>query len=247
MDVRHMRVKMPSWVTSATAVCFVIGGLLALQFTTQRKAGIPGRYGRADLLAQMLASSQNESEKQKEEINKLRGQLSEYREASTKRQELLSLVNKELTDSQIALGLVEVKGPGVEITIDDSTLAGQAVEDKEPFLLHDYDLWPLVNELRSAGAEAMAINGQRIVGSTAIRCVGAVLNINEAPVASPFTIKAIGDPAALSGALTIPGGAVERLQAYKFPVKLKTVKELKIEALGVAPKFRYSQPVALEK
>lgn len=248
VHVPHLRMRMPSWVVPATAVCFVIGGLLAVQFTTQRKAGLlPTRYGRADMLAQILAASQGQTEKQEEEIKQLRAQLNELRQASTQREELFALLNKQVTQDQIAMGLTEVRGPGIIMTIDDSELASQVGENKEPFLLHDYDLWPVVNELHAAGAEAISINGQRLVGATAIRCAGPVLKINDAPVASPFIIKAIGDPQTLSGALSIPGGVIEQFRASKFPVKLETQKEITIEAVGVSPKFNYAKPVPPEK
>ncbi|UCH34779.1 MAG: DUF881 domain-containing protein [Armatimonadota bacterium] len=245
--MRHIRIRMASWVAPVTAVCFVIGGLLALQFTTQRKAGLPPRGGRSDALAEMLAYSQNQIDKQEEEIKQLRAQLNEYLEASTQREELFGLLKNQLTDYQIALGLVEVRGPGIVMSLDDSELAAQAKENREPFLVHDYDLWPVVNELRAAGAEAISVNRQRVVGNTAIRCAGAVLKINDVPVASPFVIKAIGDPDALAGALNIPGGIVEQFRASKFPVRVEIQKEITIEAVGVSPKLHHAQPVPLEK
>lgn len=248
VDMRQLRVRMPGWVGPATLVCFVIGGLLALQFTTQRNAGIPPR-GRADVLAQLLAASQSQADKQKGEINQLRGQLNELRRVSTQNQELNALLNKEVTRSQVALGLVPVKGPGIVMTLDDSEFAAatKSSESQEPFLVHDYDLWPVVNELRAAGGEAISINGQRIVGTTAIRCVGPVLKINDAPVASPFIIKAIGDPEALAGALGIPGGVLERFHGMKFPAKIETQNEVRIEAVGVSAPMQYARPVPPER
>jgi uncharacterized protein YlxW (UPF0749 family) len=247
MDVRHIRLKMSSWVAPITMVCFVIGALLALQFTTQRKTGAVSRYGRADVLTQELVARQNVLDKQREEISDLRAKLDEYRKASTQSEEVLTLLNKQLTHDQVALGLVKVRGPGVVMTLDDSTLAGTTGENKEPFLVHDYDLWPVVNELRAAGAEVISINGQRVIGTTAIRCVGPVLKVNDVPVAAPFEVKAIGDAAALSSALNLPGGVVEQFQASKFPVKVETRKEITIEAVSVTPKVRYAEPVPPEE
>jgi uncharacterized protein YlxW (UPF0749 family) len=77
--------------------------------------------------------------------------------------------------------------------------------------------------------------------------VGPVLKVNDAPVASPFTIKAIGDAAALAGALNIPGGVIEQFAQYKFVVKVETEKEVTIGAVTVPPKIRYAQPVPPEK
>ena len=183
-------------MTSVTAVCFVIGALLALQFTTQRKTGSASRYARADVLAQELAARQSQVDRQETEIKDLRARLDEYRKAATTRDEVLALLNKQLIHDQVAMGLTEVHGPGIVMSLDDSTLARSGEENMGQFLVHDSDLWPLVNELRAAGAEAISINGQRVIGSTAIRCVGPVLKVNDVPVASPFAIKAIGDPAA---------------------------------------------------
>lgn len=246
MGVPGVKLHMPNWVSSVTAVCFVIGGLLALQFTSQRKAGVSGRYGRTDVLASMLAAAQSQIEKQEKEIAQVRQQRDEYRKAATQHEELRRLLNKQLMHDQVTLGLVAVKGPGIIMTVQDSELATEMAANKEPLLVHDYDLWPVVNELRAAGAEAISINGQRIAATTAIRCVGPVLKINDAPVTSPFVIKAIGDAAALAGALNTPGGVVEQFRALKFPVRIETSKEVTVEALSVTPQVRFAQPVMQE-
>ena len=72
------------------------------------------------------------------------------------------------------MGLMELEGPGIIMRLDDSTLrsATSDPEEIESLLLHDYDLQRVVNELRVASAEAISLNGQRIVERTAIRCVG---------------------------------------------------------------------------
>jgi uncharacterized protein YlxW (UPF0749 family) len=70
----------------------------------------------------------------------------------------------------------------------------------------------LVNELRAAGAEAISINGQRITAQTEIRSAANYILINEAQSQAPFTIKAIGSPHALAGALTLAGGLYDDSQ-----------------------------------
>lgn len=250
MDVLHIRRSSLTWVAPVTGVCFVIGALLALQFTTQRKTGASSGYGRADVLLQELKARQDQTDKQAEEIKGLRAQLDDFRRASTRSQrdrDVLALLNKQVTLDQMALGLVEVKGPGIVMTLDDSSIAKEPGENKEPFLVHDYDLWPVVNELRSANAEAISINDQRVVGTTAIRCVGLVVKINDIPVGAPYVIRAIGDPAALGSALNAPGGVIEQFTTSKFPVKLEKPKEIIIKATPLTPNFRWAKPVLPEK
>lgn len=89
------------------------------------------------------------------------------------------------------IGAVPVTGPGIVITLDDG---GATSEDSQ---VHDFDLQVLVNALWASGAEAIAVNGQRLSATTAIRTAGAAILVNLVPVAGPYQIEAIGDPSDL--------------------------------------------------
>ena len=95
-------------------------------------------------------------------------------------------------------------------------------------LIHDTDLRALVNELNAAGAEAISINGQRIISSTAIRCVGPVIQVNGIKVAAPFSIKAIGNAKYLESALNIKGGLVDSFEVYGIKIKISTEDSITI-------------------
>lgn len=233
------------WLLSITVVCLVLGAMLALQFTTRQQMGDISGYRRADTLAQLLAATRHQTDEQQQEISKLRWTLARYQASIAKKDELIGLVHQQLGSNRIALGLVDVKGPGVAISIDDSRLRSEAPENVEPFLLHDYDLWPLVNELRAAGAEAISINGQHVAGNTAIRCAGSVINVNGFPIYPPLEILAIGKPETLYGALTVPGGVLDHFKSYKFPVTIIKRPDIMIKALDIEPKFLYARPVEL--
>jgi len=237
------RLVRKDWIWSVSVVCLVLGAMLALQFRTQMLSGDISGFRRADKLAQMLAGSRVQVENQEKEIANLRDQLNAFMASITKKDELLGLVNKRLEADQIALGLVDVKGPGVAVSLEDSRLSSEARGTAEAFLVHDYDLWPVVNELRAAGAEAISINGQRVVGSTAIRCAGSVIKVNDVPIASPFEVLAIGNPDTLYSALTIPFGAIDSLKSQQFPVTVAKRQEIIIKAIGVEPKYSYARPI----
>ena len=79
-------------------------------------------------------------------------------------------------------------------------------------LVHDQDLRELVNELKNSGAEAISINGQRIITNTAITCSGAVITINGVRLSSPFEIRAIGNTASLKGGIVRIGGYLSRME-----------------------------------
>ena len=100
-------------------------------------------------------------------------------------------------------GLTEVKGPGVTIEMNDAKKEVPSGQDPNLFIIHDDDVLAVVNELLASGAEAIAINGQRVVATTEIRCAGAVIMINGVRFAPPLKIQAIGDPETLHNALKI--------------------------------------------
>ena len=103
------------------------------------------------------------------------------------------------------IGLTEVNGSGVIITVADSDIDPNTVLNSNDLLVHDSDILKIVNELKNAGAEAISINGQRVILTTSIICGGNIININGERIGSPFEIKAIGSPEALAN-LSRTGG-----------------------------------------
>lgn len=97
---------------------------------------------------------------------------------------------ERLKELNTYLGLTDVTGSGVIITVQDNT-SSKLVTSGD--LVHDGDLRAIVNEIKNIGADAISINGQRIVQSTVINCAGAIVKINGETVGAPFVIEAIGN------------------------------------------------------
>ena len=97
------------------------------------------------------------------------------------------------------------------------------------YLVHDGNLVAIINELKVAGAEAISINGKRIVNSTSINCAGNVIQINGEKVGSPFVINAIGDKDLLYGELTKNGGTLYKLKKYGVLTSIKKEDSIEIE------------------
>ncbi len=131
------------------------------------------------------------------------------------------------------LGMTDVSGEGVTIIVADNN----KVDNNNSFasiynsykIVHDGNLVAIVNELKSAGAEAISINGKRIVNSTSITCAGNVIQINGEKVGSPFIIKAIGSKELLYGELSKNGGTLYKLKNYGVMTNIK--KEDNVEIL----------------
>ena len=88
----------------------------------------------------------------------------------------------------------------------------------------------IVPQLRAGGAEALAINDQRLIGTSEIRCSGPTITVNGKVYGAPFTVKAIGDPKTLNSALTMRGGIVDSLKHWGIKVTIKEEPSIAIPA-----------------
>lgn len=111
--------------------------------------------------------------------------------------ELYKKYETEISEHRFAAGLTTVTGAGIDIGLDDA----QKKYDSAPALLvHDIYLNEIINTLRAAGAQAIAINGERIVSMSETLCMGPSIRINNTKLFAPYHIEAIGDPQVLLSA-----------------------------------------------
>ena len=177
-----------------------------------------------------------EEENQKEEeLSKLREEVSNQNTDSEN-------ITGQLNNINILLGYNEVSGQGLIITLKDAnaaTVKGNATD----YIVHDGDLLEVVNALKNAGAEAISINNQRIVNTTAITCAGNIIKVNGEKLGSPFEIKAIGLTEKLNGALTMPGGYLELLENDGVQVKVEEANNVVIPKYNGIYNFQYAENV----
>lgn len=165
-------------------------------------------------------------EEKEEILNSLREQVSNSDETH-------SGMSSKLARYNSLLGNTEVVGKGIIITVTDgdgSNLNGNFASD---YIVHDGDLYEIVNSLKNAGAEAISINDQRIVSKSSITCAGNVVLINGEKVGVPYEIKAIGLPSMLYGAVTMPNGYIDWMINDGVKVDVKPIEKETI----VIPKY----------
>ena len=179
-----------------------------------------------------------------EEIEELEVRLEQEREKSTSNNSDLAILEESIKEKNTALGLTDVTGTGVTIVLQDSNISTvtNPFINASDLLVHDGDLIHVVNELFNAGAEAIAINGQRIVSSTAIECDGNVIKVNGTKIGAPFEITAIGYPEQLAG-LSRPGGYLEVLESRGIIVSLTKQNSVQIPKYAGTIKFSYATAV----
>ena len=181
----------------------------------------------AELLAE-LAKVKEELKDLKSDYEKSQEIVEEYKSNASTNDTLIASMTEELNAASVLAGLVDLKGEGVVVTIHYSTSSSPDLSS-EAGLVHDTDLVAIVTELKAAGAEAISINGQRIIATTPIRCVGPTIQINSVKVAAPYYIKAIGNSQYLESALNIKGGIVTSLRRYGITIEITRQDDIKID------------------
>lgn len=153
---------------------------------------------RADARAQLIEQIQDRQEEvdgRDERIRELRAQISTATALLDP-----DLVGDRRAGIRVASGLVPVAGPGLRVTLDDAPDTGTSADGDPRTGINDEgrvrskDLQLITNGLWSAGAEAIAVNGQRLTSRSAIRFAGEAILVNFRPLTRPYTIEAIGDP-----------------------------------------------------
>lgn len=221
--------KNKEFVITITVICFILGLMLAMQLKTVRVNQEKTTTRTSEVQAQYAELKKNYDAKilELEEKDKI---LEEYRKAETD-EETVELLKLELTKAQQDAGLTNVRGAGLTILMEDSLADFGSGIDLNNYLVHDEDILKVVNELKSAGAEAISVNNQRIIGMSEIRCAGTTIFINGERIGAPFTIKAIGDPSLLESAMTMRGGNVDILK--EWGIRFTITREADI----VVPKY----------
>lgn len=156
---------------------------------------------------------------------------------------LLENMKKELEATRAYADYETVQGPGIIINMNDSLDEVREGENPDWYVIHDADILEVINELRAAGAEAIAINDERVTATSNIRCGGPTINIDGKRQAVPFVIKAIGDPKALEASATAPGGYLDLMEYTGIRIDLKKVDNITIKAYDGKPKLKYQTKV----
>ncbi len=247
MSVFSASMNHRSFLWQISAVCFVLGMVLAASAFTVTQFARNGVRSNNPALSygsgtQVAAEKAQQSEG---EINKLRERNTELENKLGKGTDAASTLNKELQETKVIAGLTEVSGPGVQITLNDN--AKESLTQNEPVNLgnyiHDIDIANVVNELKVSGAEAIAVNGQRISAQTAIRCVGSVVHINFVPAAPPYIIQAIGSTDALYGGMNLPQGVLDEIRKVNpSMVRIDKKSKLVLPAYSGSTLMHFAQP-----
>lgn len=224
-------------------MCFALSLGICIQIRTVKNSNsaVSQDYEENSLRAEVLKYKEKYERKYKE-LEEAEEKLETERQNSTQNNEDLAKKEDEIKQGNKMIGLTEVTGPGVIVTLSDSKKDSSSVLNPNTLLVHDADVLSVINELKNAGAEAISINEQRLVPTSSISCGGNIIDINGEKVGAPFEIKAIGLPEQLS-ALSRQGGYLEILKNASIGVELKKSNNITIPKYTGIIEYNYAKTV----
>ena len=192
------------------AVCAVAAFLVVVSTVNARGSDL--RPGRNTDLVSLVADQSRRNADLTRQVTDLRARVDALSDAENTGAG--SDLTQQLERAEAAAGLTAVRGPAVSVTLNDapSSVTADGV-DADLLVVHQQDIQAVVNALWSGGAEAMTIQGQRVISTTGIKCVGNTVVLHGVPYAPPYVVRALGDPARLEAALTT-SGPVQIYQQY---------------------------------
>lgn len=196
-------------------VSLIIGVLVTFQFRANNQA-LGLAYGQG----QQLTLEFNDLTKQNASLESDAADLEKkIKLAQAGRAGAVEAAESELAKTNLEAGFTNVTGPGVRITLSD--ISAQTANGTSIYIIRDTDLLTLINELNAAGAEAISINGERIISTSEVRLAGSNIDVNLTPITGPYVVTAIGDPNQLITGLQLPGGILAFLQDLGISVSLE--------------------------
>ena len=189
----------------------LFGLLVSVQWRTQlERSELTVRYN-APLL-DAAKSLQNEQEALKTQLADLRSQLDAIQRGAATQSTASRDLQARIEELRSASGLTERTGEGVQIVLDDARATTAQSGNVDKSICHSTDLTDIINAAWRGGAQAIAVNGERVVGTTSVYCVGSTIMVNGTLMSPAFTV-------------TVIGPQNELLSAYDDPNELKDIKQ----------------------
>ena len=214
-----MRIGRPrsAWTVLVPLTALAAGLLFATSASTAQ--GTDLRADRRLQLTELIARERADVEQREQDALELRAEVRGLSQQAAEGDTRVAAAAAK-AELELAAGLVPVEGPAVSVSLNDAPRREgrpELSQDPDDLVVHQQDVQAVVNALWAGGAEAMTLMGQRIVSTSAVRCVGNTVILHGRVYGPPFVVTAVGDPDALRDALdSDPGVLVFRTYVDRF-------------------------------
>ncbi|HYK72466.1 MAG TPA: DUF881 domain-containing protein [Pseudoneobacillus sp.] len=230
-----MKMKVKGNHVILALVSLVLGYMIAFSYhITERvneKAPKTNKQWERNLsLRNQIINEQERNRELQQELNKKQDKVLKIEKELSKEAEVFFNLAEDTEKYRMFLGKVKVKGKGVEVSLADGDYNPLEVNANN-YIVHEYHVFKVINELYISGATALAINGQRLSHNSYINCNGPVITVDGVQHPAPFVITAIGDPEVLSSALNLAGGVTDQLVNDNIVVTLATNESITLDPI----------------
>ena len=235
----------PSWQITLGAALLALGFLIAAQLASE---GPRVRYTTQERtpLLETARELQAQQDDLKVQILTLRERIQTIERQGEGSAGLVSQLNAQLEQARIAAGLIPLIGTGIVLQLEDSQEPVPQDGSASDYLVGSRDIRTVVDELWGAGAEAIAVNGERITPATAIIDIGSSLLVISAYLAPPYQVTALG-PRDLYERLSQSPGFTDfvrsRAEAYGIRLSFAEPDSVDMPAFVGTVTLRYSRPL----
>lgn len=233
--IKYMKKGKIAMTITIGIACFALVTVMTMQFKVVNETDITAIENMQESeLKTELANWKNRYDEINAQYEDTMQKVEEYKNDEESNNEASRLVQEELEQTNTLLGLTDVHGEGIVITLKSG-------ENETPISADD--LLIIVNSLKFAGAEAISINDERIVNTTDIVDIldGSFIKVNGQRILEPYVIKAIGNQSYLESALKGNGGWAEELQAIGHTVTIEKDDKLTINKYNGEIETKYIQ------
>ncbi|MBA9024959.1 MULTISPECIES: DUF881 domain-containing protein [Bacillaceae] len=216
-------------------VSLILGFMVAFSYNLtkqkQREAAIVNQtWDREYELRKQLIEQEKVNRKLSEELRKKQAQVTNIEKDLSQEKESLFKLAEEAEKYRMFLGKIKVRGPGLSVTLSDGT-AAKVDDNINDYLVHEQHVFKVINELYISGAEAVAVNGQRLNHDSYIVCNGPVITVDGQQYPAPFVITAIGNTNVLEASLNLAGGVKDQLVNENIIFTILKQNEVEMEPI----------------
>ncbi|AJK89086.1 DUF881 domain-containing protein [Lysinibacillus fusiformis] len=218
-------------------VCVTTGFIIGYSYNQakdNREAGTISSelFEQEDSYREELITQQERNKELTEELNSLQEQIRKYEKSFASDEKDYKKLVEQAEDLRLLLGELKSDGKGIRITLQDGDYDPKSLNPND-YIVHESHVFKLLNELKISGAQAIAINGQRVLANSYIRCNGPVITIDGTQHPAPFVIEAVGDSDTLMASLNLNGGVVDQLLNDNIVVSLEEHQKLTMPRVKV--------------
>ena len=201
-------------------LCFTLSFAITIQLKVSKSSESKSSQTKiTDGLKDQVLSLNDDNNKLSEKLQKTSNELSSIRDKAAENDSSTVELSNLIKKYTILTGRTDVSGKGIVLKYKETN--DKYVTDIAK------DLREIINEIKNAGAEAISINGQRLVETSSIEMVKNKIEVNGTEISSPFIIKAIGNSELINSGLIRPGGTIELISNAKIDLSIE--KNIKIE------------------